>query len=125
MSENKVTPVRKQYLDIKAKHQNEILFFRLGDFYETFDEDAEIVSKELETPYGDIIAPIVRPLIAVGCCLPVSVWALGVRQWTLATFLLLTALFVLSYLVAVLVIVADAAERRQVITLLRNCSMSV
>ena len=33
----KVTPVRKQYLQIKAQHPDAILFFRLGDFYETFD----------------------------------------------------------------------------------------
>ena len=36
------TPIRQQYLDIKKEHPNTILFFRLGDFYETFDEDAEI-----------------------------------------------------------------------------------
>jgi DNA mismatch repair protein MutS len=44
----KVSPVRKQYLDIKAQHPDAILFFRLGDFYETFDEDAEVVARELE-----------------------------------------------------------------------------
>ncbi|MEJ2757848.1 MAG: DNA mismatch repair protein MutS, partial [Anaerolineales bacterium] len=43
-----VSPVRQQYLDIKAKHQDAILFFRLGDFYETFDDDAELVAKELD-----------------------------------------------------------------------------
>ncbi len=42
------TPVRKQYLDIKAKFPDAILFFRLGDFYETFDEDAEIAARELD-----------------------------------------------------------------------------
>lgn len=41
------TPVRRQYLEMKAAHPDAILFFRLGDFYETFDEDAEIVSREL------------------------------------------------------------------------------
>jgi len=44
----KVTPVRKQYLQIKAQHPDAILFFRLGDFYETFDEDAEIAARELD-----------------------------------------------------------------------------
>jgi DNA mismatch repair protein MutS len=44
----KVTPVRKQYLEIKKQHPDAILFFRLGDFYETFDEDAEITSRELD-----------------------------------------------------------------------------
>ncbi len=44
----KATPVRKQYLEIKKKYPDAILFFRLGDFYETFDEDAEITSRELD-----------------------------------------------------------------------------
>jgi DNA mismatch repair protein MutS len=44
----KLTPLIRQYLRIKAEHQNEILFFHLGDFYETFFEDAEVVSKELD-----------------------------------------------------------------------------
>ena len=44
----KVTPVRKQYLQIKARHPDAIVFFRLGDFYETFDEDAETASRELD-----------------------------------------------------------------------------
>ena len=43
-----VTPVRKQYLDIKAQYPDCILLFRLGDFYEMFDEDAEIASRELD-----------------------------------------------------------------------------
>ncbi len=42
------TPLRKQYLDIKRQYPNVILFFRLGDFYETFDGDAELVARELE-----------------------------------------------------------------------------
>jgi DNA mismatch repair protein MutS len=43
-----VTPIRKQYLEIKAQHPDAILFFRLGDFYETFDQDAEIAARELD-----------------------------------------------------------------------------
>ncbi len=42
------TPARRQYLRIKKEHPNEILLFRMGDFYETFDDDARIVSRELE-----------------------------------------------------------------------------
>ena len=42
------TPIRRQYLDIKRRYPHAILFFRLGDFYETFDDDAETVSRELE-----------------------------------------------------------------------------
>ena len=43
-----VTPIRQQYLDIKKKYPHAILFFRLGDFYETFDADAELVARELD-----------------------------------------------------------------------------
>lgn len=38
----------QQYLEIKEQHKDCILFFRLGDFYEMFFEDAEIASRELE-----------------------------------------------------------------------------
>ena len=47
MAEN-LTPIRQQYLRIKRQYPNVIVFFRLGDFYETFDEDARITSRELE-----------------------------------------------------------------------------
>jgi DNA mismatch repair protein MutS len=43
-----ITPIRKQYLAIKRQYPNAILFFRLGDFYETFDQDAEIAARELD-----------------------------------------------------------------------------
>jgi DNA mismatch repair protein MutS len=43
-----ITPVRQQYLEIKRQHPDAIVFFRLGDFYETFDEDAETTSRELD-----------------------------------------------------------------------------
>ncbi len=48
MPNEDVTPIRQQYLEIKREHPNEIVFFRLGDFYETFDEDAQTASRELE-----------------------------------------------------------------------------
>ncbi len=44
----KLTPMMKQYHELKAQYPNEILFFRLGDFYEMFYDDAELVSRELE-----------------------------------------------------------------------------
>jgi DNA mismatch repair protein MutS len=44
----KTTPMLRQYLEIKGKHPGTILFFRLGDFYEMFNEDAIVASKELE-----------------------------------------------------------------------------
>ncbi|PAB61143.1 DNA mismatch repair protein MutS [Anaeromicrobium sediminis] len=44
----KLTPMMRQYLDIKNKYKDCILFFRLGDFYEMFFEDAKTASRELE-----------------------------------------------------------------------------
>ena len=46
--EEKLTPMLKQYLDIKRKHEEDILFFRMGDFYEMFFDDAKIASKILD-----------------------------------------------------------------------------
>jgi len=43
-----ITPLRRQYLRIKQRYPQAIVFFRLGDFYETFDEDARTTSRELE-----------------------------------------------------------------------------
>ncbi len=45
---NKLSPMMRQYLEVKEQHRDQILFFRLGDFYEMFFEDALLVSKELE-----------------------------------------------------------------------------
>lgn len=42
-----LTPMQKQYRDIKKKHSDCLLFFRLGDFYELFDEDARLASQLL------------------------------------------------------------------------------
>ncbi len=42
-----VTPLRRQYLRIKQRYPEAIVFFRLGDFYETFDDDARVTSKVL------------------------------------------------------------------------------
>ena len=36
-----LTPMKKQYLEIKSQHPDCLLFFRLGDFYEMFDDDAK------------------------------------------------------------------------------------
>ncbi|MFB3098204.1 MAG: DNA mismatch repair protein MutS [Dehalococcoidia bacterium] len=43
-----VTPVRRQYLDIKNNYPDALVLFRLGDFYEAFDDDARVASRELE-----------------------------------------------------------------------------
>ncbi|HEY8164916.1 MAG TPA: DNA mismatch repair protein MutS [Gemmatimonadaceae bacterium] len=47
MSRATSTPLMQQYREIKARHQNAILFFRMGDFYEMFYEDAEVASRAL------------------------------------------------------------------------------
>lgn len=44
----KLSPMMQQYFDLKEQHQDEILFFRLGDFYEMFYDDAILASQELE-----------------------------------------------------------------------------
>ena len=43
-----ITPLRLQYLDIKKQYPDTIVFFRLGDFYETFDDDAKATSEALD-----------------------------------------------------------------------------
>jgi len=45
---NELTPMQKQYQEIKERNQDCILFFRLGDFYEMFNEDAKIAARELD-----------------------------------------------------------------------------
>src|SRR5215208_3374770 len=53
------TPARRQYLDLKGRHPDAILWFRMGDFYETFDGDAETVERDVVrvvTP-GTIVEP--------------------------------------------------------------------
>ena len=48
MERTRLTPMMHQYLEIKDRHKDAILFFRLGDFYEMFFEDAEKASKVLD-----------------------------------------------------------------------------
>ena len=43
-----MTPVRRQYLKIKEAYRDSIVLFRMGDFYETFDDDARLVASELD-----------------------------------------------------------------------------
>ncbi len=42
------TPARRQYLEIKAKHTDAILLYQVGDFFETFDDDAHVAARELQ-----------------------------------------------------------------------------
>lgn len=50
MSENtpKLTPMYRQYMEIKQEYPDALLFYRMGDFYELFFEDAEVASRELQ-----------------------------------------------------------------------------
>ena len=48
MAKEKISPMMQQYLDIKEQYKECILFFRLGDFYEMFFDDAITASRELE-----------------------------------------------------------------------------
>ncbi len=48
MAKAELTPMQKQYNAIKAQNPDSILFFRLGDFYEMFNDDARVASKELD-----------------------------------------------------------------------------
>jgi DNA mismatch repair protein MutS len=46
-ADSKTTPLRRQYVEIRRRHPGMILLFQIGDFYETFDEDAQVVAREL------------------------------------------------------------------------------
>ena len=48
VSREELSPMMKQYMEIKDEHPEELLFYRLGDFYELFFEDGIIASRELE-----------------------------------------------------------------------------
>ena len=47
-SGEKLTPMMQQYAEIKANYKDYILFYRLGDFYEMFNEDAKLAARELD-----------------------------------------------------------------------------
>ncbi len=48
MTATNTTPMVKQYRELKSQHPGTLLFFRLGDFYELFFEDAVIGARELQ-----------------------------------------------------------------------------
>lgn len=48
MDYEKLTPAQKQYMDLRNQYPDCILFFRMGDFYETFYDDAKVTSKVLD-----------------------------------------------------------------------------
>jgi DNA mismatch repair protein MutS len=43
----KITPMLQQYMEIKAAHEDAILFYRMGDFYEMFFDDAEVAASRI------------------------------------------------------------------------------
>ena len=48
IDKNSYTPMMRQYLEIKEQYPDTLVFFRLGDFYEMFFNDAIVASRELE-----------------------------------------------------------------------------
>jgi DNA mismatch repair protein MutS len=68
------TPARRQYLQMKSQYSDAILFYQVGDFYETFDEDARIAARELQIvltqrSYGDDKVPLAGVPWIQGCYL--------------------------------------------------------
>ena len=55
MNREKLTPMMQQYLAVKDENPDAILFFRLGDFYEMFFDDALLASRELEITLPEFI----------------------------------------------------------------------
>ena len=62
-----LTPMMKQYLEIKKDNPDAILFFRLGDFYEMFNEDATLAARELDlTLTTRMMSRFTSPLAVAG-----------------------------------------------------------
>ena len=68
----RVTPMMEQYLEIKAANPGLLLFYRMGDFYELFFEDAEIASRALG---------IVSTNIRAALCLSAWKVPMGTPNW--------------------------------------------
>ena len=56
--DQKLVPSRRQYLALKAEHPHAVLLYRLGDSYETFDEDARIRAGDLRTAPTSVLPPL-------------------------------------------------------------------
>ena len=50
MAKEELTPMQRQYQEMKARNKDCILFFRLGDFYEMFNEDAKLAARKAAPP---------------------------------------------------------------------------
>ena len=56
-----LSPMMQQYLEIKKQHKDEILFYRIGDFYEMFYDDALTASKELDLTLTALLRRLCGP----------------------------------------------------------------
>ena len=63
------TPMVQQYLEVKRQHEDELLFFRLGDFYEMFFEDALTASRELNITLTGRAGGMEEKIPMCGVCL--------------------------------------------------------
>lgn len=77
MSKSAVSPMMQQYLGIKAQHTDKLVFYRMGDFYEMFFDDAVEAAKLLDitlTTRGQVDGePVKRNISAARIC-AASVW---------------------------------------------------
>ena len=62
-----LSPMMQQYLEIKNQHKDEILFYRIGDFYEMFFDDAVTASRELDLPLPASSAALRSVLPCAAC----------------------------------------------------------
>ena len=74
---SKLSPMMQQYLSMKDEHRDQILMFRLGDFYEMFFDDAVTASRELELSLTGRDCGLPDP--CAGC--PITVWKTILRGW--------------------------------------------
>ena len=60
MSDIPQTPMVQQYFEVKNQYPDCLLFYRMGDFYELFFEDAKVASKILDQKYPDICYAVLK-----------------------------------------------------------------
>ena len=62
-TDTRVTPMMAQYIEIKAANPDSLLFYRMGDFYELFFEDAEIASRTLGIVLTGALGALLGPRV--------------------------------------------------------------
>ena len=71
-----LSPMMQQYLEVKKQYGDAIVFYRLGDFYEMFFDDAKLVSKELElTLTGRQCGEAERAPMSLWCSAVCRIWS--------------------------------------------------